>query len=479
MTPHLDNMNKWISRLSPTSKQLHERINRSLDKQVKLAVTGLSRSGKTVFITSLVHQLLHGLEGTQLPFFQIISSGRLRGTKAMPQPDMHIPSFRYDQAIEQLCGDPPQWPEPTRGISEIRLAIRYLSDNPVLKHVSPISTLYVDIVDYPGEWLLDLPLLELTYEQWSEQIAHACEFEPRLSLSEEWRAFLENLDPAVEATDALLRQVSRLYTDFLLHCKEPQYGLSLLQPGRFTMPGDDLKGAPLLEFCPFLNIPQEELPENSLYAEMKRRYESYKEHLVRTFYREHFASFDRQIVLADVLRAFNTGYASFVDMRNAINLVLKSFQYGKTGVINKLFGSLDIDKILFAATKADHVTPNQLPNLKRFLQNMLAASHNYANFEGVQTETLALASVKCTQAAYTTFQEQRISCIKGVPMDSNKPVALFPGEVPIEVPMPEEWVEERFHFLAFKPPRLANVHGSALPHINLDHALEFLLGDKF
>ena len=474
-------MNKWLSSFSPSSKQLNERINRSLDKQVKLAVTGLSRSGKTVFITSLVHQLLHGLEGTRLPFFQIASSGRLRGTKAMPQPDMHVPTFRYDNAIEQLCGDPPTWPQPTNGISEVRLAIRYLSNNPLLKHLSPVNTLYVDIIDYPGEWLLDLPLLELSYEEWSEQIAHLCQAEPRATLSQEWRTFLETLDLTSEAEDSTLRKVSQLYTEFLYRCKEPQYNLSLLQPGRFTMPGDDLKGAPLLEFCPLLETPQDidEGDNSSLYAEMKRRYESYKEHVVKKFYTEHFSGFDRQIVLADVLRAFNTGYASFVDMRDAINMVLKSFQYGNSGFINKLFGGLKIDKILFAATKADHVTPNQLPNLENFLQNMLATAHNNALFEGVQTETLALASVKCTQAAYTTFQEQKISCIKGMPIEGDKPVALFPGEVPVEIPMPEEWVEGRFHFMAFKPPRLANVHGSGLPHIRLDHALEFLLGDKF
>ena len=463
---------KWTSR-----KHLSETINRSFDRQVKLAVTGLSRSGKTVFITSLVHQLLHGLKGTHLPFFQIVSTGRLRGTKAIPQPDLHIPSFRYDLAAEQLCGDPPIWPKRTDGISEIRLAIRYLNNNPLLKAVNPISTLYVDIIDYPGEWLLDLPLLELSYEQWSAQIATSCEKEPRLSLSEEWRAFLDSIDPAGDADEATMRQAAALYTDFLYQCKN-KYNLSLLQPGRFTMPGD-LKGAPLLEFCPLLKIPESIENKNSLFAEMKKRYEYYKKHLVKKFYEEHFSSFDRQIILADVLSALNMGYPTFVDMREAINTVLKSFQYGKTGLINKLFGNLQIDKILFAATKADHVTPDQLPHLESFLRQMLAKSHNNATFEGVRTETLALASVKCTQAAYSTFKGKKISCIKGMPVEGDKPIALFPGEIPVEVPKPDEWVDERFNFVEFKPPRLANIHGDGIPHIRLDRALEFLIGDKF
>ncbi|MBE1043557.1 YcjX family protein, partial [Escherichia coli] len=33
------------------------------------------------------------------------------------------------------------------------------------------STLYLEIVDYPGEWLLDLPMLEQDYLAWSRQMA--------------------------------------------------------------------------------------------------------------------------------------------------------------------------------------------------------------------------------------------------------------------------------------------------------------------
>ncbi|WP_353570873.1 YcjX family protein, partial [Candidatus Albibeggiatoa sp. nov. BB20] len=239
--------NKWLSNLSKAN--LKERLNRTFDRQVKLAVTGLSRSGKTVFITSLVHQLLHGLEGSHLPFFHIVSSGRLQGTKQMHHPEMHIPAFRYDQSIEQLCQEDPMWPEPTSGLSQIRVAVRYQTDNPLVKKVNPINTLFVDIVDYPGEWLLDLPLLELSYEDWSMQIAEMCEREPRLSLSKDWREFMAQQDVAGQASAETLRKASELYTDFLHRCKDRTYNLSLLQPGRFTMPGD-LKGAPLLEFCP-------------------------------------------------------------------------------------------------------------------------------------------------------------------------------------------------------------------------------------
>ena len=475
-------MSKWFSALSPhlgqAKQQAEELLNRTLDRSVRLAVTGLSRSGKTVFISSLIHQLMHGLDNTRLPFFEIVGSGRLRGTKAQPQPDLHIPSFRYDLAIESLSAEPPRWPEPTSGISETRLAIRYKTNNPLLKHLTATNTLYVDIIDYPGEWLLDLPLLDLSFEQWSSQIIEACQLEPRLKLSRAWRDFMQNIDISHASPDSELRQASQLYTDFLYDCRQKQHGLTLLQPGRFTMPGD-LKGAPLLEFCPLLLIP-EHAPKakDSFYQTMKRRYESYKEHVVRKFYKEHFTQFDRQIVLADVLMAFNTGYASFNDMRSAIDLVLKSFEYGKSGIFNRLFSS-KIDKLLFAATKADHVTPNQLPNLERFLQLMLAEANNNAMFEGVTTDVIALASIQCTEAMQADFQGQSISCVKGVSKHTGETVALFPGEVPIEIPSPEDWVEGRFQFEEFNPPSLHHGSHVDLPHIRMDKALQFLLGDKF
>ena len=52
--------------------------DRALDRHLRVAVTGLSRSGKTVFITSLVHHLL---DGHGLPFLQAVHDGRYLGAR--------------------------------------------------------------------------------------------------------------------------------------------------------------------------------------------------------------------------------------------------------------------------------------------------------------------------------------------------------------------------------------------------------------
>jgi Predicted ATPase len=141
-----------------------------MDRHLRLAVTGLSRSGKTAFITAFVNQLLHVHSGARMPLFSPVREERLLGVKRIPQRDLGIQRFTYDEGLAQLYGAPPAWPTPTRGVSEIRLALRYRSNDSLLRHFKDTSTLYLEIVDYPGEWLLDLPMLEQDYLAWSRQM---------------------------------------------------------------------------------------------------------------------------------------------------------------------------------------------------------------------------------------------------------------------------------------------------------------------
>lgn len=150
--------------------ELNALVNRGVDRHLRLAVTGLSRSGKTAFITALVNQLLNIHTGARLPLLSAAREERLLGVKRVPQRDFGIPRFTYDEGLAQLYGQPPMWPTPTRGVSEIRLALRYRSNDSLLRHFKDTSTLYLEIVDYPGEWLLDLPMLAQDYLSWSRQM---------------------------------------------------------------------------------------------------------------------------------------------------------------------------------------------------------------------------------------------------------------------------------------------------------------------
>ena len=85
---------------------------------------------------------------------------------------------------------------------------------------------------------------------------------------------------------------------------------------------------------------------------MHRRYEAYRDVVVRPFFRDHFALLDRQIVLVDALSALNSGPAAVRDLEAAMGDVLRAFRTGQSGLISRIFRPR-IDRILFAATKAE------------------------------------------------------------------------------------------------------------------------------
>src|SRR5512140_4045910 len=140
---------------------------------VRLGVTGLSRAGKTVFITALIHGLTRG---GRFPVFEPYATGRIARARLEPQPDDAVPRFDYENHVRTLIEER-RWPNYTVDISELRLVLDYQ------RPTGEYRTLTHDIVDYPGEWLLDLPLLNNSYEQWSRESLGLSRERPRATLA--------------------------------------------------------------------------------------------------------------------------------------------------------------------------------------------------------------------------------------------------------------------------------------------------------
>jgi len=168
-----------------TSRALIEYSHNLFEPTVRLGVTGLSRAGKTVFITALVHGLLRG---GRFPVFEAMASGRIARARLAPQPDDTVPRFAYEAHLAQLLTER-QWPDSTKQISELRLVIEYQSQNRSMRELT------LDIVDYPGEWLLDLPLLRQSYEEWSAETIRLSREGDRADLAGAWHFEIAALDP--------------------------------------------------------------------------------------------------------------------------------------------------------------------------------------------------------------------------------------------------------------------------------------------
>lgn len=453
------------------SQEMQDLLSRSMDSHVRIAVTGLSRAGKTAFISSLVNQLLHASTHEALPLLEASREKRIIGARREPQTNLMVPRFAYDEAMRALYAEQPDWPLPTRDVSEIRLALKYKPKKRSKKLLGSSATLNIDIIDYPGEWLLDLPLLEMDFDQWSEQQFAALKGE-RAQLAEPWLSQLAQFSPQADADEDQLAALSAAYTDYLHACKAA--GLHWVQPGRFVLPGD-LTGAPVLQFFPYVEKePGKQVNKDSQLAMLRARYHEYQTKVVKAFYKHHFATFDRQIVLVDCLQPLNAGADAFHDMRGALEQLMGSFRYGKSHLLRRLF-SPTIDKILFAATKADHVTPDQHPHLVSLLGQMVYPAWQATTFENIEMQCLSIASVQATQPGFVTKAGTSYPALRGVDL-GGEPQTIYPGEVPRKLPGASYWQQHGFEFTEFRPQKAQL--DAPLPHIRMDKVLQFLLGDK-
>lgn len=454
-----------------------------MNPTVRLGVTGLSRSGKTVFITALVHALV---SGARLPMFSPQAEGRIRKVTLAPQPDDTVPRFPYEDHIAALSGEDRRWPESTRRISELRLVIEYES---TAGWTGGVSTLTLDIVDYPGEWLLDLSLLEKTHATWSAETLALARVGPRAPLAQDYLAMLAALPEAAGDGESEARRLAESFTAFLRACRDEAVSLSSLPPGRFLMPGD-LEGSPALTFAP-LPPPGDNGPSD-LHRMMERRYDSYRSHIVRPFFRNHFARLDRQIVLIDALSAINAGPAAVADLEAALADVLTAFRAGRNTVLGAMFAPR-IDKVLFAATKADHLHHSNHDRLEAIVRLLVDRAALRAEGAGAAVDVAAVASVRATREVNARQGRATMPCVAGVPLagerlgkevfDGIAEAAVYPGELPTDPAdvLKAEGAPPDLRFLRFRPPlpdRGADGRLKSMPSIRLDRALDFLIGDR-
>ncbi len=446
-----------------------------------------------MFITALVRNLL---SGGRLPFFSVMGENRFHRAYLEPQPDDDVPRFPYEDHLSRLAADPPQWPAGTTRISQLRVTIEYTSKRLIRtvagRMTGGVNRLHVDIVDYPGEWIVDLALLSQDYATWANRAIVDARAPERRGAASEFVSFVEDPKRLGADPEQVAIEGARLFTRHLSSARASAPALSSLTPGRFLMPGD-LDGSPLLTFFP--------LPEGYADGPLRRllttRFESYKSKIVRPFFRDHFAKLDRQIVLMDALAALNRGPAGVRELADAMALVLEPFRTGaKTFGLN-LFRPR-IDRIVFAATKADHLNRQSHERLESLMRVLANRAILKASDAGADVQVLAMAAIRSTREAEIAANGEALPCIVGVPLagehvgnvtfDGKTETALFPGDLPAD---PKSLLTDKatggisaddVRALTFRPPRLILQTGGgqqpAPPHIRLDRALEFLIGDR-
>ncbi|WP_417210766.1 YcjX family protein [Antarctobacter sp.] len=441
---------------------------------LRLGVTGLSRAGKTVFITSLVANLM---DRARMPQLVAESENRILSAFLQPQPDDTLPRFDYETHLAALTARQPHWPDSTRAVSELRLSLR-IRPAGLLAGLQGPRTLHLDIVDYPGEWLLDLSLLDKSYADWSRDMLDRLALRPD---GPETRSLLEAEDTKQDLDESRARLLSDAYTASLHIARGA--GFSDCSPGRFLLPGE-LEGSPVLTFAPL--PPVDGAPRRSLYREFERRFDSYKSRVVKPFFRDHFSRIDRQIVLVDALGAIHAGPRAMEDLRRTLADILTAFRPGTNAFLTSLFMGKRVEKILFAATKADHLHHLQHGKLTAIMEALTREARDRARFAGADTQAMSLAALRATTEQVIQHQGSELPCVRGTLLETGKQAAFYPGALP-EDPShllgtardgAEKWLDQDYSVMNFAPAPLVLKPGEGPPHIRLDRAAQFLIGDR-
>jgi hypothetical protein len=293
-------------------------------------------------------------------------------------------------------------------------------------------------------------------------------------------AALKDVDGAAPLDEPQAKALSDHFAAYLAAARAA--GFSDCTPGRFLLPGE-LAGSPVLTFAP---IPEPATnPRGSLWREMARRFEAYKAKVVKPFFRDHFAKIDRQIVLIDALGAIHAGPRAVEDMRRAMTGILDAFRPGRVGWLTGLLGVTRVDRILFAATKADHLHHAQHTRLTQIIAALMREAKDRADFAGAETAAMAIAALRATVEETVRHDGEVLDCVRGRLM-SGKEAAFYPGELP-DTPGQllasaregaARWLDADYEVMSFAPARLSLRPGEGPPHIRLDRAAEFLIGDR-
>lgn len=428
-------------------------------RTVRIGVTGLARSGKTSLLTSLAINLLALGQGVAaLPAMGERLAGRRIRVRIAPAGAAELPRFDAPEKSRSLAAEPPSWPRPTDATSLLALDIDL--DHAGLAGNLPPQRLRLEFLDYPGEWLLDLPLIGRDFSAWSAETL--TRLEP-IQAARPFLDFVHALPPTAPADEALIQSGHLLYRSLLRRLQAE--GRWLLQPGRFLMPAPGAE-PPWMAFFPRTGA-------GGLTALLATRYERYRDIVRNTLHQPGFRGIDRLVVLADLLGALHAGKSAFDDAAAALRLVAGAISRDQPlPLLPAWLQPWGIARIAFAATKSDHVARAQRANLAALMR---AITHSDTP-DAERRQAFAIAAISCTEDFTWTLDSRPVSAVRGHVAGQGM-VRSYPGEVPDRPPGADDWAHPFLSLPDFSPKRLDPMGSGAIPQIDLDRLLLFLLED--
>ena len=357
-------LNHITTKLEQRMTRMLDRLDRLTDREQRLVITGLSRSGKSTFFTALIAQLQAQVAQPHRriwPLLKAIPPQRLDKIQLTTQLPGLAP-FPYEQNMAALAAG--HWPESTQTLSGFRLTIWIKQANALKQKLMGSKRLSLFFYDYPGEWLMDLALLNQDYESWSNRTGLLLHNQPQAQFSQAWLSLIANFNFNQTPDEVAVKQLTQAYAAYLFAAKSA--GLSHLQPGAMLLPPPELENG-LLDFCP---LPPTILSDAShpWTQVMQTRYNAFINNWVRPFRDAFFVHADKQIILIDVLESLGGERRYLEEAKHTLSSLSGAFVYGQKRWYQRFQRQQPISQVAFVATKLDLIPLHEQAHLESLLR---------------------------------------------------------------------------------------------------------------
>jgi uncharacterized protein len=448
----------------------------------KIGIVGVSNSGKTVLLTSLIHHLkqhnrqrfplslksLGGevdiryagdLEENLLPIDRIME-GKARDAGEDPAPDrpdidMETVRFPYEMYRDAMTRDG-DWP--TKTVSFSRFGCRVDLQGATGK--KPCSMRKIWLYDIPGERLADIQMARCrSYEEWSDRIL--TDFYSNGRVRDYVTGFLLALTTrkGLDAEQAIL-----LYKTFLLRCYKEC--METISPSVFRL---DTKGGELhlgrsdtqilaerfsglgpgREFAPLSKEARNSNPEVT--ARFAAHYREYRNKIVYPLLTV-LGSCDGLVLLVDLVDILRGGIAAFVDNQQLLGRVFDFLN--DRGLMTRLFRAAtwrrNLKNAAIAAPKIDLFSTGDVESdrPRLLLEHFMRDPRARTNTGGIHCECFQCCAAK---AAITTSEDERTYQLQGYSEDAPEMMSTFERGRRLPEQWPSEWKPGEYRFPDVRP----------------------------
>jgi len=447
----------------------------------RIALIGLSASGKTVFLTSLINHL----KDHDPALFPLGKDEKaiIRRFREL-EPDQGWSRFEYERQRSKLM-EKQAWPGKTKDRNQYACEFE--------RSDWRFSKAKLKSFDMPGERLADAVMLGTDYSGWSEHILRMIESDP--DCRESGRAFQELLEsPKVEARELITAYKCFLVKLILQHKPYVSPSTFLVSPdGKVNKarPAEEMVAAPFFigkdkerEFVPLPEPYRVKRPD--IVEPFAQRYQAYRNEIVLPLIRG-LRSCHAFVVLVDVGMLLAGGVGMYNDNRKMLADLLDVLQPGQsllgqilrypTALLPHGWRPSRTTRIAVVAPKQDLVHDKDRDNMESLLRRMI--ENRLRNLDGVEyeffncsaivsAEPVPLADGQRWMKAFPIYDSQTGQKVTG--RDS---FTFKVSELPHE--WPNTWRPGDFSFPDVYPP-MPHRHDCPPEQVNLNKILDFIMG---